>query len=271
MKKLAIGLMIVSGVAVGGAMLYLKSSKPALPQAAAVAPIEITAHTPEPETQSEPAPLVKAIVREASPAHSARPADAAAYSASSEPAIPATPHQREVDVLISAETGYSSRNALLRQLKKSGDLDAVIDELRKRAADNPNDAWAFTAIGESLMAKFPIQDYNEMAMLGLQINRSFDAALKLDPSNWEAQFSKAYALAGWPPQMNTGPEVIRRLSSLIDQQETMTPQAQFAQTYLVLGNQYQKAGQNDYAQATWRMGLEKFPGDAALRKKVSNP
>jgi len=36
-----------------------------------------------------------------------------------------------------------------------------------------------------------------------------------------------------------------------------------------LGDQYQKAGQLDYAKQTWRLGLAKFPGDATLQKKVS--
>jgi hypothetical protein len=59
------------------------------------------------------------------------------------------------------------------------------------------------------------------------------------------------------------------LSSLIDQQETMTPQPEFAQTYVVLGDEYQKIGQPDKAAATWQLGLTKFPGDSALQKKNS--
>ena len=71
--------------------------------------------------------------------------------------------------------------------------------------------------------------------------------------------------------MNKGPEVIQRLSSLIDQQETMPPQPQFAQIYVLLGEQYQKAGQPDNAIQTWRRGAAKFPGDPALQKKINNP
>jgi hypothetical protein len=95
--------------------------------------------------------------------------------------------------------------------------------------------------------------------------------LKIDPSNWEAQFVKASALAGWPAGLNIGPEVIQQLSSLIDQQETMTPQTQFAQTYVLLGDQYQRAGQLDYAQATLQLGLAKFPSDPTFQKRINNP
>ena len=67
----------------------------------------------------------------------------------------------------------------------------------------------------------------ESAITGMRVNQSFDAALKIDPSNWEAQFFKADAMSYWPAAMNKGPEVIQRLSSLIDQQDTMPAQPEF--------------------------------------------
>jgi len=180
------------------------------------------------------------------------------------------PHSRAVDTLVSTQTSFNDRWALLKQLKKKGELGAAIVELQQRAIDDPNDAMIQTALGEALMSKFPIQDYNEQAMLGLQINQNFDAALKLDPASWEAQYSKADALSGWPPQMNTGPEVVQQLSGLIDQQETMTPQPQFVDTYVLLGEEYQKLGQPDKAAVTWQLGLQKFPNNPTLQARLAN-
>ena len=71
--------------------------------------------------------------------------------------------------------------------------------------------------------------------------------------------------------MNKGPEVIQRLSSLIDQQETMPPQPQFAQIYVLLGEQYLKAGKTDYAEQVWRLGATRFPGNPTLQGKITNP
>jgi hypothetical protein len=62
---------------------------------------------------------------------------------------------------------------------------------------------------------------------------------------------------------------VQNLSKLIDQQDATTPSPEFAQTYLVLGNEYQKIGQPDKAVATWQLGLTKFPNDATLQKKLS--
>ena len=108
-------------------------------------------------------------------------------------------------------------------------------------------------------------------MLALQADQSFNTALGLDPAKWEAQFFKAAALFRWPPEMNKGPEVIQQLSNLIDQQEAMPPQTQFAQTYVLLGDQYKKTAQRDYAVQTWRLGLAKFPGDSTLQGRIAHP
>ena len=85
----------------------------------------------------------------------------------------------------------------------------------------------------------------------------------------EAQFFKATELSYWPVDMNKAPEVVQRFSALIDQQETMASQPEFAQTYVFLGNEYQKIGQPETAAATWQIGLTKFPNDPTLQKKIS--
>jgi tetratricopeptide (TPR) repeat protein len=108
-----------------------------------------------------------------------------------------------------------------------------------------------------------------VALLGVQADEDFNAALALDPTNWEAQFDKASALSHWPAGMNKGPEVIQRLSALITQQETMAPQPEFAQTYLLLGEQYQAAGQGEKAAQIWQQGAALFPLNPAFQPKLA--
>jgi tetratricopeptide (TPR) repeat protein len=178
------------------------------------------------------------------------------------------PHSKAVDTLVSAQTSFGDRWKLLGKLKQLGELDAAITELKQRVTENPGDASVPTALGEAIMSKFPVQDFNEASTLGLQIDQNFDAALKVDPQNWEAQFEKANSMSYWPDVAGKGPEVIQRLTGLIDQQETLPAQPQFAKTYVLLGEQYQKAGQPDKATATWQLGEQKFPNDPALLKKA---
>jgi tetratricopeptide (TPR) repeat protein len=182
---------------------------------------------------------------------------------------------RAIDVLVSSRSSYQEKQATWKQLQDAGGLDQTIAALKAGMVSHPNNAAYPAELGvayiNKLMTTKKSGNFNDIAILGMQADQSFDAALKLDPSNWEAQYYKAASLAYWPPEMNKGPEVIQRLSSLIDQQETMPPQPQFAQIYVLLGEQYQKAGQPDNAIQTWRRGAAIFPGDPALQKKINNP
>jgi tetratricopeptide (TPR) repeat protein len=222
---------------------------------------------------------VKIVVVEPKPAQVSASADdsgqASPASASSNEvkAGNSTAFSRAIDLLVSPQTGYQQKQAVWKQLGMAGELDPAIAALKTGMANNPDDAAYPAALGEAyiykLVAAKESGKYNEIAILALQADQNFDAALKADPSHWSAQYSKAASLAYWPPEMNKGPEVIQRLSNLIDQQEAMSPQPEFAQTYVLLGEQYQKAGNSDYAVQTWKLGAARFPGDATLRKKIS--
>jgi len=274
MKSSIIALVILCAVLTGGAILYrsrpASSPVPAKPSvastpasAAADAPAATPVATefeptkPQNPDDSRPVPVVTAVSNEVKPA----------VSASS------TPFSRAIDTLVSKQSSFQEKQAALKQLREAGKLDQAIAALKAGMEDNPNDAAYPAALGEAYINKLVTAkaggNYNETAILALQADQNFDAALKLDPSHWEAQYYKAASLAHWPPEMNKSPEVIQRLSSLIDQQETMPPQPQFAQTYVLLGEQYQKSGQPDYALQTWRLGAAKFPSDSTLRKKIS--
>ncbi|HEY4414621.1 MAG TPA: hypothetical protein VGO57_02925 [Verrucomicrobiae bacterium] len=198
----------------------------------------------------------------------------AAAAPEAKPDDSANPIHKAVDDLLHAKSA-KEKHELFQALLKSGQLDQAIAELKQRATDNPTDAEIPTTLGEALLNKVRDMhdsgsgDYNEIGILAMQADQSFNAALKIDPSNWEAQFVKASSMYYWPADPARDNDVVQRLTGLVDQQETMATQPQFAQTYTLLGNEYQKIGQPDKAMATWQLGLQKYPGDATLQKKVS--
>jgi tetratricopeptide (TPR) repeat protein len=185
---------------------------------------------------------------------------------------PPTAFRQAIDILVSPQTSFQQRQAAWKQLRDAGELDQALASLKQGVANNPTSAEYPTALGEAYVYKLQtIRDFHEVSILALQADQSFNTALGLDPANWEAQFFKAAALSRWPAEMNKGPEVIQQFSNLIDQQEAMPPQPQFAQTYVLLGDQYKKTGQRDYAVQTWRLGLAKFPGDSTLQGRIAHP
>jgi len=257
------------------AIVFLNKQKPAMtPETAPVANVSGT--QPAATSQAGPVPAAKPAapaatapaVPEAVPAQAIVSAALEAKTADAANAI----HQK-VDALLSAKSA-AEKHALFEDLVKSGHIDDAIAELNQRMAGNPTNAGIPTTLGEAQLNKLRAikeagGDINDLGILAMEADKSFNAALKIDPQNWEANFVKASSMYYWPADPARDNDVVQRLSGLIDQQETMTPTPAFAQTYLVLGNQYQKMGQPDKAQATWQLGLTKFPNDPALQKKLN--
>jgi tetratricopeptide (TPR) repeat protein len=180
--------------------------------------------------------------------------------------------QLALETLLSPQATFDQKQAVWQQLKDSGKLDLAITELEQRAANNPTRAEYPAALGQACLQKAAmLKDIREQGILGMKADQNFDAALSLDPANWEAGFWKAAAMSYWPPQLNKGQEVLERFAELIKLQETQPVQPQFAQTYVLLGEQYQKQGYNDYARQIWERGGALFPSDAKLLEKLSQP
>ncbi len=262
MKNSLIFVILLAAAVVVASILYSKRAKTPPPAGpVAESPVQPAPNSaPEPEATPQP------------PARVTAPAAAPEEVTTRAKVEPANPIHKLVDSLLHAANA-KQKHELFEQLRKSGQLDDAIAELKQRAAENPKDAGIPTTLGEAQLNKLRTihesgGDTDELGILAMQADQNFNAALKIDPANWEAQFVKASSLFYWPADPTRDNDVVRRLSSLIDQQEGLPPRPEFAQTYVVLGNQYQKIGEPDKAQATWELGLQKFPADAVLQKKA---
>jgi tetratricopeptide (TPR) repeat protein len=268
MKKSLI-VFVVLCVGLAGAVIYLNR-----PKASAPTPVAIAEASPPlaPEKTIAPQPATPPAMP-ANTSDSGRASVAAPVVSAAKPDDAANPIRKAVDALLSAKSA-AEKHELFQQLIKSGQMDQAIAELKQRAAENPNDAEIPTTIGEAQLnqvraLKEAGGDVNQMGILAMQADQSFNAALKIDPNNWEANFVKAASMYYWPADAARDNDVVQRLSNLIDQQETMASQPQFVQTYVVLGNEYQKIGQPEKAVATWQLGLTKFPNDPTLLEKIN--
>jgi hypothetical protein len=267
--KTSVILFVVACGVVAGSIVYLKHHHAAPPPAriadsAPSQPSRAESKTaesnPEPPPTAPSNPDISAAVQRANPS-SAQPSNSSTNS----------PAAAQVDALLAAR---KDKQAILDQLRKDGHLDDVIAELQQRMAANSSDPKIPTTLGEVLLNKVRALhesggDYNEIGILAMQADQSFNTALKLDPKNWEAQFVKCASMYYWPANPEMDNQVVQRLSSLIDQQEGMPSQPEFAQPYVVLGNEYQKIGKETEAAATWALGAQKFPGDPTLQQKIS--
>jgi tetratricopeptide (TPR) repeat protein len=175
-----------------------------------------------------------------------------------------------MQTLISPQASFDQKQVVWQQLKDSGKMDLAISDLQQLAASNPTFAEYPATLGQAYLQKAGmLKDIREQGILGMKADQSFDVALNIDPANWDAGFWKAAAMSYWPPQLGKEQEVVERLAELIKLQEAQPPQPQFAQTYLLLGEQYQKQGYPDYAKQIWQRGGTFFPDNSQLQAKLT--
>ena len=269
MKKSLI-LFVVAAVVIAGAIVFINKQKNAPPPA----PVTETAPAqPEPKPQeviSAPKPETVTAVVSTNPIPAPAPVAVAAPAAETNSNDATNSIHKIVDALLTAKKG---KHEMFQQLNKE-QLQAVITDLQQRALANPQDAEIPTTLGEAqlnLVRQLHESggDEDQVGILAMQADQSFNNALKIDPKNWEAQFVKASTMFYWPANDARDGQAAQMLATLIDQQETMQTQPEFAMTYLALGNQYQKMGKTVEAMATWQLGAQKFPSDPALRQKVA--
>jgi len=274
MKKL---ICTILGVAIIGSVIAMYASRPTKP---AVPPVQVqAASAAQPALENNPPAQPVAAVPVTPAAAQPVPAD----TDNSQPAVVASATQASVrtidpavsqaiDSLLSKQLTHEQRRDILKKLNESGKLDQAISELQQGVASNPGNAEYQTALGLANLEKGKAMMQDDVAggsMLIMQAMKSFDAALSDDPANWEARFTRTAIMSHYPAELNKGQEVIDQFTQLINQQESQPPQAQFAMSYVLLGDQYQKLGQNDYALATWQAGAQLFPTDKTLRKRLA--
>lgn len=271
MKTPVLLLIILVSAALGGTIVYFATAHKALPTPVAAAPAE--SPTPSPPAAApapvQPAPAPAPVA--AAPAPAAADTNAAAPAKSDADIA----FGKLIDKLISTNLSGADKHNLFEQLRKNGQLDQAIAALQQREAADPTNPEIPTTIGEAQLNKVRAlhdsgdTDTSDLGILAMEADQNFNAALKLDPNNYEAQLVKSISMTYWPADPTRDPQVVQTLSSLIDQQGNMPANPDFAQTYLYLGNEYQKIGQPAQAMATWQLGLQKYPDNTALQQKIS--
>jgi tetratricopeptide (TPR) repeat protein len=230
--------------------------------------VETPAIDPTPEPRSNAAPPAAAQIRSEASAPD-KITGPAPETNLTRPALPPLVSQ-SLQTLTSSQASFGQKQTAWQQLRNSGKLDQAISELEQGAASQPNLAEYPATLGQAYLHKAgSIQDVREQGILGMKADQSFDAALALDPASWDARFWKATAMSYWPAQLGKGAEVVEHCLELVRLQESQPSQPQYYQTYLLLGEQYQRMGHTDYARQSWQRGLTLFPDNAQLQARLN--
>ena len=254
LAAVGVGLLIGLGLSIVRSKTAASAAPREAEAARALAEAQVQAQDREQNQAVNPAP-----VRELKQPKAERPKEGAVQPRVAPTSAPTFDFNQAMEILISPAS-FAQRQAAWNGLKNAGQLDQAIHELEQRMANDPQRPEYVAALGEAYMKKCAtMTDVREQAILAMQADKTLEKALNLDPSNWEARFTRAVGLSYWPADLNKRPEVVQEFLALIQQQEGQPKEPQFAQPYIWLGKEYEKAGQAENAAQVWQRGAALFP------------
>jgi tetratricopeptide (TPR) repeat protein len=180
-------------------------------------------------------------------------------------ATPAFDMEKDFAALLS--TNYWENPALWKRAQAAGVMDEVLKKYEAMAKQNPNDASKQMQLANAYLAVLQM-DPSSGPRLGMKADKTLDAVLELEPTHWNARFSKAMSYTFWPDFLGKKPAAIKNFEMLVEQQDSMPVEAQQAQTYLFLGNLLEQRGDTAKAKAAWARGAKRHPDNEELRKKA---
>lgn len=156
-----------------------------------------------------------------------------------------------------------------QKAKDLGVLDQALSEMEKYAAAHAQDADAQVELATAYVAKLmAVPEGMERGLWAQKSLAACEAALKVNPEHWAAQFMKGMNLSQHPAFLGKQPEAIRTFEKLIEQQERSPSDPKYAETYYQLGNTWRAAGNLEKAKNVFGRGLELFPDNKKLREQL---
>ncbi len=190
-----------------------------------------------------------------------RAAGTGALGASSETA----PFELETTFSELAGTNYWDNSAAWKKAFESGHIDEIVAKFEAAAKANPNDVKVQMQLANAYMAN--LQMDQSKWQLSMKADKVFDTVLELEPTHWEARFTKAVSYTFYPDFLGKKKDAIKNFETLVEQQESQPVQAHQAQTYLYLGNLLE-ARDPAKAKEMWARGARRHPDNAELVKKA---
>lgn len=186
--------------------------------------------------------------------------------------IPATEEDpenraRRVDDVVqriaSGRLSPDEKAALWRSLIGSDDLEAVIEALRNRSENLPQDPDAATDLGSAYASAIRGGDLapKQRREFTTKAMEAFDQALALDETHWEARFSKSMMQAFAPAALGLAPAARDNLEVLLEQQRGRAARPEDANTYFFLANLRASTGDSAGARDLRQEAARLFPRD----------
>lgn len=175
---------------------------------------------------------------------------------------------RGLETLLDPGADFDEKYPVWQELAKKGLIDDAVAVFEQRVEEDPDNPDAHADLGDAYIQKiFTVPD-PEKAVWSMKADKTFDAALELDPRHWRARFNKAVNYSFAPPIFGLQSQAIQHFQTLVEQQEQGPVQPHYAQTYQMLGNLLENTGKPEEARKIWTRGVEFFPDNRNLNQRL---
>ena len=186
-----------------------------------------------------------------------------------EPRPTAAPHEdwrATYNAYRMGELDAEAQLAFWDSIRNSPAFTQALRELEQEVSRNPNDATQRKDLAKMyLMKLLTLPDSPEKGIWANKAEQQWNAALELDPKDWEARKHIAVSLSQYPTFLNRQDDAIEHYEKLIELQSAQPEQPAFQNSYLELANLYLNKGDRPSARQTLDEGLALHPGSARLK------
>jgi tetratricopeptide (TPR) repeat protein len=148
------------------------------------------------------------------------------------------------------------------------DFDRPIKFFERLLAKSPGAANDHLNYGFVFVDKIPAAGAITQVILANTALGEFTKSLELRPS-WIGYYTRGVSYLFWPKIFGRAKLGVEDLEAALKMQKAGPKKPYYVRAWVALGDGYWKTDEVEKARSTWRNGLKDFPGDSALKERLS--
>lgn len=145
--------------------------------------------------------------------------------------------------------------------------DRCILFFEKLVTDHPKAPNAWMNYGYAYVDKIPVEGAITQVLLANKALGYFSSALDLEDT-WLARYTRGNSYVFWPAIFGRTPLAIADLEKAVAIADKSRQKNHHVRAWIALGDCYWRLDNLDKAREIWRKTLDRFPGDAGLKKRL---
>lgn len=151
----------------------------------------------------------------------------------------------------------------------SGEYDRCLAFYEKLVAEHPEAPNVFLNYGYAHVDKIPVEGAITAVILANTALEHFSTALELEET-WLVRYTRGNSYLYWPAIFGRTQDGIDDLLRAIEIAEGEAQKPFHGRAWAALGDGYWRLQDPEKAAATWRRGLELYPGNAEIEERLAN-